>query len=285
MYNAPVLKKGIEILRLITGTNELLGVSEISRRLSIVKSTALGILKALEEEGLLAQDPVTKKYVPGSSLFDLSKSVLRSMDLPFAAKPFLDRLAEQVGETAILASLESDMSFRVMEVGEPKRELKITLPVGTRLPLYTAALMKVFLSRMANDEVARLVREKPLPRYTERSLARLEDLRKELERVRLEGYAADLEEYRKGVRALAVPVFKGDHATIALSIFGLAGSMEDRRLPDMVAAMKDTAQAIGRKMSLMTGDFDGSDSVFGGPAAATDRTKRPLHHAGARVPG
>ncbi len=176
MYNAPVLKKGIEILRLITGTNELLGVSEISRRLSIVKSTALGILKALEEEGLLAQDPVTKKYVPGSSLFDLSKSVLRSMDLPFAAKPFLDRLAERVDETAILAAWESDRSFRVLEVSEPKKELKITVPVGTRLPLYTAALMKVFLSRMTNDEMARLVRENPLPKYTDHSVTRLEDL-------------------------------------------------------------------------------------------------------------
>ena len=90
MYNAPVLKKGIEILRLITQTKEPLGVSEVARRLSIVKSTALGILKALEEEGLVAQDPVTRKYVPGRSLYEFCREALRSMELPAVAKPFLE---------------------------------------------------------------------------------------------------------------------------------------------------------------------------------------------------
>lgn len=285
MYNAPVLKKGIEILRLITGTSELLGVSEISRRLSIVKSTTLGILKALEEEGLLAQDPVTKKYVPGSSLFDLSKSVLRSMDLPFVAKPFLERLAEQVGETAILAAWETDGSFRVLEVGEPKREMKITVPVGTRLPLHTAALMKVFLSRMTAEEIGRIVGDKPLPKYTEHTITSREKLLEELERVRTEGYAIDSEEYRKGVRALTVPVFKGDHSTTAISIFGLAGSMDDRHIPEMVAAMKNTARAIGRKMLLMTGGYDESDSVIGGPGLEDRPGHRPLRKSGAQAPG
>ena len=64
MYNAPVLRKGIEILRLVTRTNEPLGVSDISRRLSIVKSTTLGILKALEEEGFLVQDRSDKEVCP-----------------------------------------------------------------------------------------------------------------------------------------------------------------------------------------------------------------------------
>ena len=157
MYNAPVLRKGIEILRLVARTNEPLGVSDISRRLSIVKSTTLGILKALEEEGFLVQDRATKKYVPGSTLFEFSRRVLRSMELPFVAKPFLERLAEQVDETVILATREDDNAYRVLEVSEPKKELKITVPVGTRFPLYTGALMKVFFSQMTNEEIVRLV--------------------------------------------------------------------------------------------------------------------------------
>jgi DNA-binding IclR family transcriptional regulator len=274
MYNAPVLKKGIGILRLITGTNELLGVSEISRRLSIVKSTTLGILKALEEEGLVVQDPLTKKYVPGASLFDFSRRVLRTMELPFAAKPFLDRLVELVDETAILAVQEGDKTFRVLEVSEPKKELKITVPVGTRFPQYTGALTKVFLSRITNDEITRLVKENPLPRYTDHSLTRIEDLLKEVEQARQNGYAADLEEYRKGVRALAVLVFRGDQARMAISIFGLAGSMDDERLPDMVSEMKKTAASISRKMFLMTEGLDKAGSGLaglGGSGQATDR--------------
>ena len=39
-------------------------MSEIARRLSIVKSTALGILKALEEEGFVVQDSIDEE-IPG----------------------------------------------------------------------------------------------------------------------------------------------------------------------------------------------------------------------------
>ena len=53
---------------------------------------------------------------------------------------------------------------RVLEVVEPKKELKITVPVGTRFPFYTSALMKVFFSQMKNEEIVRFGRGKPLAR-------------------------------------------------------------------------------------------------------------------------
>jgi len=251
MYNAPILKKGIEILRLITRTDEPLGVSEIARRLSIVKSTALGILKALEEEGFVAQDSATKKFVAGSALYQFSREALRSMELPVVAKPFLQRLVELVGETVILAGRDEDNTIRVLEVVEPKKELKITVPVGTRFPLYTSALMKVFFSQMSNEDITRFVKENTLPRYTDNSVTRVEDLLEQIDKARRQGYATDLEEYRIGVRAIAALVSRGPTARAAISIFGLAGSMDDTRLPDMILHLKNTAQLISAKLTLM----------------------------------
>jgi DNA-binding IclR family transcriptional regulator len=266
MYNAPVLKKGIEILRLITRTDEPLGVSEIARRLSIVKSTALGILKSLEEEGFVAQDGVTKKFVAGSALYQFSREALKSMELPAVAKPFLQRLVELVGETVILASRDEDNTIRVLEVVEPKKDLKITVPVGTRFPFYTSALVKVFFSVMKNDEIARFVKENPLPKYTDNSVMRLEDLMDQIEKARQQGYATDLEEYRRGVRAIAALVSRGSTARAAISIFGLAGSMDDARLPDMTVHLRNTAQLISAKLTLMargTEDSDNHSSLSG----------------------
>jgi|WetSurMetagenome_2_1015567.scaffolds.fasta_scaffold20778_4 DNA-binding IclR family transcriptional regulator len=263
MYNAPVLKKGIEILRLITLTDEPLGVSEIARRLSIVKSTALGILKALEEEGFVAQDGATKKFLAGSALYQFSRHALRSMELPVVAKPFLERLVEIVGETVILAARDEDKTIRVLEVVEPKKELKITVPIGTRFPLYTSALMKVFFSQMKNEEIMKSVKENSLPQYTDNSVTRLEDLMEEVEQARRQGYATDLEEYRIGVRAIAALVLRGTTARAAISIFGLAGSMDDARMPDMILHVKNTAQLISTKLTLMakgTGDAENHSS-------------------------
>jgi DNA-binding IclR family transcriptional regulator len=251
MYNAPILKKGIEILRLIARANQPLGVSQIARELSIVKSTALGILKALEEEGLVVQDGGTKKYLPGRGLYEFSREALKSMELPRVAKPFLDRLAELLGETAILAVRDQDNTIRVLEVSDPKKELKITVPVGTRFPLYTGALMKAFFSHMTNEEIIRFVKENPLPKYTEHGVTRIEDLLEQVEKTRQLGYATDLEESRKGVRALAVLVYRGSVARAAISIFGLASSMDDERLPNMIFHLRNTAQLISSKLTLM----------------------------------
>ena len=259
MYNAPVLRKGIEILRLVTETIEPLGVSDISRRLSIVKSTTLGILKALEEEGFLVQDRMTKKYLPGTTLFEFSRRVLRSMELPFVAKPFLERLAEHVDETVILVAQEHDNTYRVLEVSEPKKEMKITVPVGTRFPVHAGALMKIFFSQMANEEIARFLEENSPPKYADYGVTGIEDLLALVEETRERGYATDLEEYRKGVRAASVLVFRGARACGAITIFGLASSMEDQRLPEIISHMKNAARLISRKLTLMAESPGSSD--------------------------
>ncbi len=261
MYTAPVLRKGIEILRLVTRTNEPLGVSDISRKLSIVKSTTLGILKALEEEGFLVQDRVTKKYLPGNTLFEFSRRVLRSTELSFVAKPFLQKLVEQVNETVILATNEYDHTYRVLQVSEPNKELKITVPVNTSFPFHTGALMKVFLTQMTDEAIAALVRANPLPKYTDHSVTEIEDLLAQVRQVREQGYAADLEEYHKGVRALSVLLFRGSRACASVSIFGLASSMDDQKLPGIIAHMKEAAQLISRKLTLMAEGRDGADAL------------------------
>ena len=251
MYSAPIIRKGIEILRLIARTDEPLGVSEIARRLTIVKSTALGILKALEEEGFVVQDSTTKKFLAGSALYQFSREALRSMELPVVARPFLQRLVENVGETVILAVRDDDDTLRVLDVAEPKKELKITVPVGTRFPFYTGGLMKVFFSQMKNEEIRRFVEENPLPEYTEHSITRVEDLLEHVEKARRLGYATDLEEYRMGIRAIAAPLFRGTTACAAISIFGLASSIDEGRLPNLIEKMKHTAQLISAKLTLM----------------------------------
>ncbi len=73
MYNAPILKKAVEIIKLIVKEQKPLGVTDIARSLAISKSTTFGILKSLEEEGFLVKDPFSKKYSTGNTLFESVK--------------------------------------------------------------------------------------------------------------------------------------------------------------------------------------------------------------------
>jgi DNA-binding IclR family transcriptional regulator len=90
MYDAPVLKRAINILQLIVNEQRQFGISEIAQRLDIHKSTVFGILRALEEQGFIAKDSASKKYSMGEQLLELSKVVLGKTNIAAIAKPFLE---------------------------------------------------------------------------------------------------------------------------------------------------------------------------------------------------
>ncbi len=108
MYNAPILKKAIEILKLLISEYQPLGVTEIAKTVSISKSTAYGILKSFNEEGMVSKDPSTKKYTIGKEMMRLAKLVFKGQDLISISRPFLERLAELVDETVFLGTCEYD---------------------------------------------------------------------------------------------------------------------------------------------------------------------------------
>ena len=252
MYRAPVLKKAIDILRLIIRSPEALGVSQIARELSLVKSTVLGVAKALEGEGMILQDGVGKRYVPGKALLDLSREALKSVELPTLAHPFLERLVEAVDETVCLGVRE-DGEVRVVDVVEPRKEMKITSPIDSRFPISTAALLKIFLTPLNNEEILRFLRQITLPAYTGNSITSPEDMLQAIEHARETGYGLDLEEYHEGIRVVAALVGTARPPEAAIWIIGLAGSMVDRELPSMIEQVKKTAELITTRLSLYRG--------------------------------
>lgn len=248
MYNAPILKKAVDIIRLIVYQDRPLGVTEIARELSISKSTTFGILKSLEEEGFVVKDGNTKKYVTGAELFELSRRVLRTMDLSSVARPFLEELAEQVDETIFLTVREDD-AVKLLDVVEPQKEFKISSPIGARFALTSGVIAKVFLAPLANDEILRLLSKEGLRPYTENSITDVEVFMAEIEKTRRLGYAVDLEEYLKGMRAVASLIYSGHFPVGAILVLGFTSSLHDGKLPQTISRLKDAAQRISSRLS------------------------------------
>ena len=248
MYNAPILKKAIGIIKLIAREHKAFGVTEIARSLSISKSTTFGILKSLEEEGFLAKDPSSKKYSTGSTLFELSRKILRTPDVAVTARPHLQRLLEAVDETVFLAIREEETA-KVLDVLEPRKEFKISSSIGSRHPLLAGVVGKIFLSSMDEREVRELLLKKGLRQYTENSIVSTDLFLREIERTRVEGYAVDLEEYLKGIRAVGSLIYSGVFPVAAVWVAGFANSLSDEKLPMMIEHVKATAEEISKDLS------------------------------------
>jgi DNA-binding MarR family transcriptional regulator len=103
-YSAPSVKKAFRILDALSNSPRGLGVTDLSKQLKIGKSTVLGITTALEELGLLARDPVQKKYSVGYTLLELGRKAHTKMELKEIARRPMENLMAKVGRNDRRAS-------------------------------------------------------------------------------------------------------------------------------------------------------------------------------------
>ena len=247
MYNAPVIKKTFEVLKLIVDSNKSLGVTEISTTLSHSKSTVFGILKALQDMGFITKSKTSKRYTIGQELFKLSKKVLQGDVLTTVARPFLEKLVELVDETVFLCARENGI-VKVLDTIETSKKLKISSPVGTKFPITSAAFCKAFLSGMSDTEAKNLLKERGLPRYTEYSITDIDQFLEEIKKTKDTGYSLDLEEYHMGIRAIAALVYEKSYPVASVCIIGFTGSMTDDKLSKMAKHLTNTVQEISDRL-------------------------------------
>jgi DNA-binding IclR family transcriptional regulator len=245
MYSAPIIKRVLQIIQLIVREHKQFGVTDISQTLSINKSTVFGILKALQAEDFVVKDPTTKKYTMGRGLFELSATIFKRTDLATLAHPFLEQLAEQVGETVILGARQNN-HVKFLEVIEAKKDLKISSHVGAKIPITAGATGKVILSFMEDNQILNLFREKGLPQFTEKSVTNLDLFLREIAKVRKQGYALDFDEYLKGTTAVAGPIRAGKQLIGIVWVVCFTSATDQKKVAEIVAQVTNTTKIIGR---------------------------------------
>ncbi len=250
-YQAPIVKKAFQILKLIAKTDRGLKISELSRDLGISKSTMHGITTALEGLGALTRNPLTKRFTLGFTLFELGRSAYSRIDIKDLARPFMEDLMEKTQESVFLG-VRNGEHVTVLDIVESIKDLKITSPIGTTIPLMAGATGKVFLSLMRKKQVAEIIKSKGLHKYTENTITDHDLYLKEIMSVKEKGYAIDNEEYISGVSAVAAPVAGKGHLKSAVWVVGFKASIDEDKLKALAKETKDTAELISRSIDQQT---------------------------------
>ena len=234
-------------MRAISSSKEGLGVSELAKDLKMAKSTVHGMTSALEELGAVMRDPLTKKYKLGFTLLEIGRSAYSQIDLKTSARPVMEDLMEKTRTSVFLGILNWD-HVSILDIAESNQDLKITAPVGSTIPMFAGAVGKVFLASMDEDQAAKIVRSKGLPRFTENSIVDAEPYLKELMIVRQKGYAVDDEEYILGVRAVASPLMGLGQLRSAIWAVGFKASLDEKKMNTLAAETYKAAQNISRRI-------------------------------------
>ncbi len=103
---------------------------------------------------------------------------------------------------------------------------------------------------MTNEEIVSYFREKGLPRYTENSITDMDAFIKNMEEIRRLGYSIDIEEYLKGIRAVATFIRQDKKPIAAIWFVGFSNSMIDERLNHIINNLQRTADQISARASL-----------------------------------
>ena len=275
-YRVQVLDRTFAILSALAESNQLLGPTELGKRVSLNKSTVHRILNVLEQHRYVERDLETSKYRLGLRLAQLGSFALldgaqraptalcahldRAQRAPnalcafprveflAAAKLYVKQLACQSGEAAHLGVLSGAEILSVLhEAGG--RDLHAASTVGRRSPFHCTSLGKAILAFRADaDELIRAHRFIPYTGNTIRSSA---NFQLELLKVRRRGLAIDNEEFQPGLRCIGAPVRDASGRVIAaLSIAGPLSRITQARSRELallvISAAAGLSESIGQ---------------------------------------
>ena len=195
----------IDVLDCMAKAGRPIGVSDIGRRTGLSKATVHHLLTTLSTRRLVIQEPYSSLYRLSWALYELGASVVRDVELSWAARPYLDRLASRTGESILLGILDDD-SVLYLDRGEAPNGLRMVANAGRRGPLHATASGKVLLAFSSDAQLLDRVLSQPLPKFTRTTVTEPAALRRQLAGVRTRGYAVCRQEREVGLCSVAVPL-------------------------------------------------------------------------------
>lgn len=240
--------RAIEILEVISRSDDTPQLAEICRAVNLPKATVYRILGTLEHAGYVSKEPGAKRYQCGHRLHDISMRVLQNSPARAARRAILEELVEETGETCNLA-VPDVHTVSYLDRVEASWPLKVTLGVGSRIPMYASASGKLFMSFMPRRSCDRFIRTTPLVAYTENTLVDPSRLMSELDRIRTNDFAIDDQEYLNGINCVAVPVRNHEGEVVAaVATHGCSMRMPVSQAMEFLPQMRQAAEAISQTL-------------------------------------
>ena len=245
-YWIPNLDKACLVIEMVAGSPDGCTMKEIGTELAIPRTTALRITQTLLERGFFDRND-EGAFTLGPAMVHLGVLALDRLDVRTFARPVLKNLTTDTGESAHIALLSRDKALLV-EVCDPPRPIRIASRPGTLVDLHCSATGKVLLAYGIADSRT-FCRRLELSAHTVNTRTSVEDVLRDIEQIRRQGYAVDDEEYLPGARCIAVPVMNTFGKTIAaIGITASTSTMPTSRIPQIRDRLKRAAREMSGSM-------------------------------------
>jgi len=198
-------ERSLRLLAILAHEGRPMSLADLTARLGLPKGTAHRICLQLLESGFLARDVDERSFSVGPALRDLAFATLNHGVVRGLRHQVLTELVRQIGETCNLTTQDGAEVLYLDRV-EAKWPLRLTLDVGSHVPLHCTASGKLFLALMPREARDEVIDRIELTRMTRATITSRSALKAECDAILERGYSWDREEFIAGLIAVAVPL-------------------------------------------------------------------------------
>lgn len=246
-YHIPNLVRALGVIELLAGSPPM-SISDIAEQLDIPQNSAFRIATTLRDFGYLDRDPSDKTYRLSRKFLALGYTVVEQEGLISKSLDVLHDLRDATGETALLGAMLHDGGV-VLEQFVAEQPIKVSVQIGHRFPLHTAAPSKAMLAFLPDVMRVQLLGKCDFHRFNKNTIVERDALLEELESVKANGYAFDRSEEVEGVMCVAAPVFDyRGQPVAAIWITGPAQRLNDARVEQVIPMVVEHACRISKRL-------------------------------------
>ncbi len=244
------LKKVFLLIDAFTAETPEWTLADLARHVDMPKPTVHHIMTTLLEGGWIDRHPESKKFRLGVRLWEKGSLAIRQMGLRDIARPHVEALVRECGETVRLGILDTVDPAWVIYVDrvEGRQTVRADNAATVRAPSYCVATGKAMLA--FQPEIVNHVFARPLRGYTENTLTRPADLDRDLALTRKRGYSLNRSEFHGEVVGVAAPIHNHEGRVVAAvgisaPAYRLGAEVIKRIAPVVVATAGEISRSAG----------------------------------------
>jgi IclR family acetate operon transcriptional repressor len=239
------LERAFVILETMADAGGVISLSQLAANAGLPLPTIHRLVRTLVDLGYVRQE-ASRQYSLGPRLIRLGETTSRMLGR--WARPHMERVAQELGESVNLALLDGDQVVYVGQVMASQNSMRMFTEVGRRVLPHSTGVGKVIMAEMDPEEVGALLARTGMPARTEHTITTPEAMAAELQAVRERGYALDEGEQEVGVRCVAVAV-PDVPQRLALSVSGPLPRMTDDFVQRATGPLRRAAEDISLELS------------------------------------
>lgn len=241
--------KALEVLDAVAAYERPVKFTELLEHSEYPKATLYRLLQTLTNQNLLSHDAETGTYSLGLRLIRLAHAAWEHASLAPIARPFVEELAAEAGESVHLAQMDNGQVIFVEKLKATDR-FETLAQVGKVAPAYCTGVGKAMLAFIAPKRLDIVLQQQSFYPYTEATHRTTDTLLEELDEIRREGIAFDREEHEQGIVSIAAPVFISNGRVIgAISVATSTSRYDLAGLTKFRESLVSTAELIGKQAS------------------------------------